>query len=60
MLAAVRAGMDPALAAGQTRKIHGEIAAARSAIGLWDRSNGRPAPLTEFEVRKALTQAGGL
>ena len=60
MLAAVRAGMDPALAAGQTRKIQAEIAAARSTISQWDGSTRRPVPLTERQVCEALTQAGGL
>jgi hypothetical protein len=32
MLAAIRAGMDPELAASQTRKIQADIAAAESVI----------------------------
>lgn len=60
MLAAIRAGMDPALAAGQTRKIQAEIANARSTIREWEHSHTTTAPLSECEVRDALTAAGGL
>jgi hypothetical protein len=60
MLAAIRAGMDPALAAGQTRKIQAEIANARSTIHEWERSHTTTAALSECEVRDALTAAGGL
>lgn len=60
MLAAIRAGMDPELAASQTRKIQADIAAAESVIGKWERSHTRQRPLSESEVREALTQAGGL
>jgi hypothetical protein len=60
MLAAIRAGMDPELAASQTPKIQADIAAAESVIGKWERSHTRQRPLSESEVREALTQAGGL
>ena len=60
MLAAIRAGMDPVLAANQTRKIQADIVAADSIIDRWERSQHRSAPLKECEVRDALTQAGGL
>jgi hypothetical protein len=60
MLAAIRAGMDPALAAGETRKIQAEIADARSTIREWEHSHATTAPLNECEVRDALTAAGGL
>ncbi len=60
MLAAVRAGMDPVLAAGQTRKIQSDIAAAQSVIEQWERSQTNAVPLKEWEVRDTLTQAGGL
>lgn len=60
MLAAIRAGMDPVLAASQTRKIQAEIAQARSVIEQWGRSHRRATPLEQCEVRGALSQAGGL
>ena len=60
MLAAIRAGMDPALAAGQTRKIQAEIADARSTIHEWERTHITTAPLSECEVRDVLTATGGL
>ncbi|MHB8450702.1 MAG: hypothetical protein ACYDAQ_09700, partial [Mycobacteriales bacterium] len=60
MLAAVRAGMDPALAAGETRRIQAEAANARSIIDRWERSHERAEPLDEHDVRATLTTAGGL
>jgi site-specific DNA recombinase len=60
VLAAVRAGMDPALAATETRKIQGDIARADSIVGRWERNTDRPAPLSETDVRAALASAGGL
>jgi len=60
VLAALRAGMDPVLATGETRKIQAEIVAARSVIDDWDRSCEGPAVLTEADVRAVLTEAGGL
>ncbi|HVM13022.1 MAG TPA: recombinase family protein [Egibacteraceae bacterium] len=60
MLAAIRAGMDPVLAASQTRKIQAEIADAHSTIEGWERSQINAVPLDEDEVRDALTNAGGL
>lgn len=60
MLAAIRAGMDPALAAGQTRNIQADIATARSVIEQWERSHRSAVPLKQCDVRDALTQAGGL
>lgn len=41
ILAAIRAGMDPAIAARETRKIQGDIAAARAVLERWERSNER-------------------
>lgn len=60
MLAAVRAGMDPTLAAGQTRKIQTDIMAARSIIERWGRSHERPTQLTEADLRAVLTETRGL
>ena len=60
VLAALRAGMDPALAAGQTRKIQADIVATRSVIDEWEKSRERPTALAEADVRAALTEAGGL
>jgi DNA invertase Pin-like site-specific DNA recombinase len=60
VLAALRAGMDPALAASQTRKIQANIVGARSAIERWERSHERPTPLHEEEVRAVLVEAQGM
>lgn len=60
VLAALRAGMDPALAAGETRKIQADILAARSVIDDWGRSCEHPALLAEADVRAVLSEAGGL
>lgn len=60
MLAAIRAGMDPELAAGETKKIQGEIAAAAALITRWEQSTEGVAPLTETQVRAALLEAEGL
>ena len=60
MLAAIRAGMDPQLAATETRKIQADIAAAEAVVERWERSAARPRPLTQAEVRDAIDQADGL
>ncbi|MDX6216445.1 MAG: site-specific recombinase, partial [Frankiales bacterium] len=60
LVAAIRAGMDPALAAPETRKIQAELAQLATVIKTSDRDPDRPAPLTEPEVRAAITEAGGL
>ena len=60
VLAAIRAGMDPALATIETRKIQADIATADAIIERWERSTDRPRPLTDADVRQALTSAGGL
>ena len=52
--------MDPALATIETRKIQADIATAESIVERWERSGDRPRPLTEGDVRHALTKAGGL
>ena len=60
VLAAIRAGMDPNLAVGQTRKIQADILSARSVIERWGRSHQRATPLTESAVRAVLTETQGL
>ena len=60
VLAAIRAGMDPVLAAGQTRKIQADLMAARSVIERWGHSHEPPPPLGEPGVRAVLTEARGL
>lgn len=60
MLAAIRAGMDPELAARETRKIQADIATAEATIERWERSTDRARPLTEDDVRLMITEAGGL
>lgn len=60
VIAAIRAGMDPMLAAGQTRQIQAAINTTTARIDQWERTRGRPAELTEDDVRQALIQANGL
>lgn len=60
LLAAIRAGMDPELAVPETKKIQAELAQLAAVIENSAGSTDRPAPLTETEVRAALTEAGGL
>ena len=60
LLAAIRAGLDPVLAAGETRKVQLELAAAEATIRAWDDNPERTRPLTHDQVRGALTAAGGL
>jgi hypothetical protein len=60
VVAALRAGMDPVLAAGESRKIQAEIVGARSVIDDWGRSRERPGLLAEADVRAVLREAGGL
>jgi hypothetical protein len=60
MLAAVRAGMDPMLAAGETRKIQAELAQAHALIAEWASSQDKVQPVTEVEARRALEGASGL
>ncbi len=60
LLAAIRAGMDPELAAPETRKIQADLANAKRAIAAWQRAHGRPALLTETQARSAVSRAGDL
>ena len=60
LLAAIRAGVDPVLAAGETRKVQLELAAAEATIRAWDDSPDRTQPLTHDQVLVALTAAGGI
>lgn len=58
MLAAIRAGMDPQLAATETRKIQAELADVTATINNWRAAQDRIVPLTESQVRQALGSAG--
>src|SRR5207245_6016080 len=60
ILAAIRAGMDPELAAGETRKIQGDIASGGAIIDRWERAADRVAPLTKAAARAVIVDAGGL
>jgi len=60
LLAAIRAGMDPILAAGATRKIQAELRSAECLVEEWERSQGRTLPLGEAKVRAALAETSGL
>lgn len=60
MLAAVRAGMDPELAAPETRKIQADLVNAKRTIGAWERTHRKPARLTENQVRNAVTGTADL
>ena len=60
MLAAIRAGVDPVIAATETRKIQADIIAAESVIDRWELSGERSSPLTDVDVREAIVVAGGL
>jgi site-specific DNA recombinase len=60
LIAAIRAGMDPQLAALQTREVQSRIATADSAIERWERSNQRIAPLHERDVRLVLADTADL
>jgi hypothetical protein len=58
VLAAVRAGMDPDLAARETKSIQTELGAAAAAITHWEQSQDRVVPLTDGQLRGTLTEAG--
>lgn len=60
LIAAIRAGMDPQLAAPQTREVQSRIAAATSTIERWKRSNQRVAPLCEGDVPLVLADTADL
>ena len=60
LIAAIRAGMDPKLAAPQTREVQARIEVAHSTIQRWGRSNQRIAPLIEADVRIILADAADL
>ena len=60
LIAAIRAGMDPKLAAPQTRAVQARIEAANSTIQQWGSSNQRVAPLLEADVRIVLADAADL
>lgn len=60
MLAAIRAGLDPDLAAGETRKIQSDLVGTEATITDWENSNRRTIPLKDSEVRRAIGDAGAL
>ncbi len=60
ILDAIRAGLDPELAASTTKKIQGEIAEAESTIAAWEQTNQPSAPLSPADVTAALDHAGDL
>lgn len=60
MLAAIRAGMDPELAATETRKIQAELAAEQAHIVAWEKSGGSARPLSEQQIREAVAGAAEL
>lgn len=60
VLAAIRAGMDPDLAAGATKQIQRELAGAQAIVGEWDRNHRVERHLTAGEVAVALDHAGNL
>ena len=60
MLAAIRAGMDPRLAAGETRKIQAELAVATETIRDWELSDEPTRSLTEAQVREVIGSASAL
>ena len=61
VLAAVRAGMDPALAAVTTKQIQRELSAAHSALAAWNAAAGdTPRPPSPEELTAALDQAGNI
>jgi site-specific DNA recombinase len=61
LLAAIRAGLDPVLAAGETRIVQAELADAEATVRAWDGATpDRAAPLTAEQVNAVLTETGGL
>ena len=60
VLAAIRAGMDPDLAAGATKQIQRELAGAQATVDEWDRNHHVERHLTAGEVAVALDHAGNL
>jgi site-specific DNA recombinase len=60
ILAAIRAGMDPAIAAAETREIQAAVAALDATIEHRSASDYSPRPLTKSDIRDVLTMAGGL
>jgi site-specific DNA recombinase len=60
MLAAVRAGMDPALAAATTRSIQSELKNAESVLDRWGHEHPKTAPLDAKEVSARITEARGI
>ena len=60
LLAAIRAGMDPDLAAPETRKIQATLASAKQTITAWEGAHRTSRPLTDAQVRDAIGGTGRL
>ncbi|MDP1794261.1 MAG: recombinase family protein, partial [Acidimicrobiales bacterium] len=60
LLAAIRAGLDPVLAATETRTVQAELANSEATIRAWDAAPDHARPVTPDQVRAALTEATGL
>jgi hypothetical protein len=60
LLAAIRAGLDPDLAARAVRDVQAQRANAVTLVEEWDTNPERPHALTSVDVTHALTAAGGL
>jgi site-specific DNA recombinase len=60
MLAAIRAGLDPELAAAETRRMQADLASASATVSGWERSNQTGTALTADQVRAAITESGDL
>ena len=60
MLAAIRAGMNPALAAATTKQIQRELTGAEDTIAAWKAGTKPVAPLTAADIHTALDHAGDL
>lgn len=60
VLAAIRAGMDPALATATTKQIQRDIAVAEATLAAWETEHDPQAPLTADDIATSLDHAGDL
>ena len=60
VLDAIRAGLDPHLAASTTKTIQRDIATAQATIDAWERGREEVKPLSAAEITAALDHAGDL
>ncbi len=60
VLAALRAGLDPELAAATTRAIQADRDKAQLVLDHWEREHGNTKPLTREIVERAVDHAGGV